>query len=259
MLASVTHTSRLQKSTSAQRADCPENRTPFERGGRRVPPQFNPVVCAVHAGKLAFAAPHLVGNAKPEHARIGTKGDSANVNKIPSPIMSRGGGIMHNPNDQVGASTAFFLEETSLFNPPKLNVFVNAGNSETLLQIEDYDLKFSTYEHMVSCNMFRQCISYYNCVAFIISKKTGEKIKLAAVETAVAVQDEVTPIDWEPANSGYRNDYKDVTDFYIGIGHPDKRGGFTGSKWERDPDYWGVAKCFFYNGEIITWRWHSHR
>ncbi len=117
-----------------------------------------------------------------------------------------------------------------------------------LLNADRYELRYTSFEHRWYCNVFKDCKSWFNVNAFIIDIKSGNKVRLNAVETAIAIQDENTPISYEPTENIFYRHESNVTDFYIGCGQ----------KSGHDPDYWGVAKCYFSDGTIQSWRFHSH-
>jgi hypothetical protein len=118
---------------------------------------------------------------------------------------------------------------------------------KTFLSTNAYDFRFKSYEHRWHCNVFTYCESWYNVWAFVINTTTGQKVKLRAVETAIEIR-AAPPIDFDPSKGQYYQHFDNVEDFYIGCGHKDGH----------DPDYWGVARCYFGTGEIISWRWTSH-
>jgi hypothetical protein len=112
---------------------------------------------------------------------------------------------------------------------------------------DTYDIRFSRYEHSWLCNRLT-CKSIYNWDAFIVDLKTGEKVLLRAVEVAMAIQDGNTPISYNPEGLLLYKYHSLVTDFHL---HRGEQNG-------HDPHYWGVAKCYFMDGEIISWRFNSH-
>jgi hypothetical protein len=113
--------------------------------------------------------------------------------------------------------------------------------------VDTYDIRFSRYEHSWLCSG-STCKSRYNWDASIVDLKTGSKVLLRAVEVAMAIQDVNAPISYNPEGLMLYKYYSLVTDFHL---HRGEQHGY-------DPHYWGVAKCHFMNGEIISWRFNSH-
>lgn len=128
------------------------------------------------------------------------------------------------------------------------NAVNSAGELQTKEAYAGFDIRFKSYEHRWEC-VVGHCNSWYNVNSFIIDLATGQAVLLRAVETSVAIQDERTPIGSDPHQypEFYRH-YDNVSEFYTGCG----------KKEGHDPDYWGVAKCYFQNGLIVSWMWHSH-
>ena len=120
---------------------------------------------------------------------------------------------------------------------------VATKEAELLSLADNLEIRFSRFEHRWSCDIFKNCKTWYSGEAFAIDKRNGNMQQWNLIETATMLGN---PIPW---------DYKG--DWYKYFQHASHGKFGFGSRLHRDRDISALAK-FYADWGWIAWRWYTH-